>query len=227
MKREIKNEQVSLKKAMDELYIEGKYKSGNQLAKDLGLTPQSVNQYRNGEAVPRIETLIAMADYFGVSVDYLLGKSDIKSSSADIQAAVKITGLSEEAVKILDFWTDKDQFVESKFGYNWNRRLIRFISYLIENEDNTHLIDSLCNYMRLNKNPNHIDIATMRVDPETGKLPIVATAYGDSDLLMISGEYAQPISGLAVERLALIGLLQDIEHAKNTLWHGAKEDHGQ
>lgn len=41
-----------------------------------GLASDSVRRYENGESEPTMHSLIALAEYFGVSVDYLVGKSD-------------------------------------------------------------------------------------------------------------------------------------------------------
>ena len=47
------------------------------LARELGISQQSINKYENHNVEPDIETLISMARYFGTSVDYLIGNADI------------------------------------------------------------------------------------------------------------------------------------------------------
>ena len=47
-----------------------------KLAMDLDTTQNSISRYENGEREADYKTLIAIADYFGVSVDYLLGRTD-------------------------------------------------------------------------------------------------------------------------------------------------------
>ena len=47
-----------------------------KLAMDLGMNQNSISRYENSEREADYETLIAFADYFGVSVDYLLGRTD-------------------------------------------------------------------------------------------------------------------------------------------------------
>ncbi len=47
-----------------------------KLALDLGLNQNSISRYESGERQPDNKTLIAFADYFGVSVDYLLERTD-------------------------------------------------------------------------------------------------------------------------------------------------------
>lgn len=47
-----------------------------KLAIDLNMNQNSISRYENGEREADYDTLIAFADYFGVSVDYLLGRTD-------------------------------------------------------------------------------------------------------------------------------------------------------
>lgn len=58
----------------EKLYILRK-KSGlsqEQLAEQLQVSRQAVSKWESGTAVPESEKLIAISDYFGVTVDYLL-----------------------------------------------------------------------------------------------------------------------------------------------------------
>ena len=50
--------------------------SQNELAKRAGLTKTSVNHWENGKCLPNANAIIALAKYFGVTTDYLLGESD-------------------------------------------------------------------------------------------------------------------------------------------------------
>jgi len=47
-----------------------------KLAMDLSLNQNSISRYENGLRQADYETLIKFADYFGVSVDYLLERTD-------------------------------------------------------------------------------------------------------------------------------------------------------
>ncbi len=47
-----------------------------KLAMDLGLTQNSVSRYESGVREADYKTLIALADYFNVSIDYLLERTD-------------------------------------------------------------------------------------------------------------------------------------------------------
>lgn len=47
-----------------------------KLAMDLGLNQNTVSRYENCEREADYQTLIDIADYFGVTLDYLLGHTD-------------------------------------------------------------------------------------------------------------------------------------------------------
>ena len=47
-----------------------------RLAVELGVSQNTISRYETGEHEPSYDALIAIADYFNVSVDYLLGRTD-------------------------------------------------------------------------------------------------------------------------------------------------------
>lgn len=47
-----------------------------QIANYLQITQPSYIRYENGSSEPSLENLVKLADYFDVSVDYLLGRSE-------------------------------------------------------------------------------------------------------------------------------------------------------
>jgi len=57
-------------------------------AKILGVTKQCVSNWENDNVLPSIEMLVKIADAFGVSTDYLLGRSSV--------AVIDVSGLTEE-----------------------------------------------------------------------------------------------------------------------------------
>lgn len=59
-------------KKLKELRKQNKLQQSD-LAKLLNTTTQAISRYEREEREPPIETLCILADYFGVSVDYLIG----------------------------------------------------------------------------------------------------------------------------------------------------------
>ncbi len=47
-----------------------------QLAKEIGVSKQSISQFEKEAIYPHCNTLCQLADYFDVSLDYLTGRSD-------------------------------------------------------------------------------------------------------------------------------------------------------
>lgn len=72
-----------------------------ELAEHIGVTRQSVSSYLTGKTSPSMQGMGDIADFFGVSVDYLLGRTCARSNSDDIRTVCEYTGLSEKAVEKL------------------------------------------------------------------------------------------------------------------------------
>lgn len=47
-----------------------------KLALDLNMSQNTISRYESGEREPGIAELILFADYFHVSIDYLVGRTD-------------------------------------------------------------------------------------------------------------------------------------------------------
>lgn len=46
------------------------------LAKVIGVTQQAISYYESGKDIPSLDVLLRLADFFDVSLDYLVGRSD-------------------------------------------------------------------------------------------------------------------------------------------------------
>lgn len=100
-----------------------------ELANYLGISRQSVSCYADGSANPTPMTIVAIARFFNVSTDWLLGLSDANSSDSNIQSVCKFTKLSEGAVKqILDL-----QQTEALLDDNCSVSMTELLSMILEN----------------------------------------------------------------------------------------------
>ena len=52
-----------------------------KLAKELGVGTGSVGMWESTQEIPPVKKLLLIADYFGVSLDYLVGRSDVRVHS--------------------------------------------------------------------------------------------------------------------------------------------------
>lgn len=74
------------------------------VANQIGITRQAVSQYCNGETQPNGETLLKIADCFGVSCDYLL-----RGVSAENINIEKDLGLSEKSIQLIRIFNSRKQ----------------------------------------------------------------------------------------------------------------------
>lgn len=104
--------------------LDNKKISNTEFAYIMNVSPQMVSFWRNGDNIPDIKKVCIMADYFNVSIDYLLGRTDIATTQTDIHTACKVTGLSEESIiklskidseykRYLDSFIDFERFEEA------------------------------------------------------------------------------------------------------------------
>ncbi|MCI1689886.1 MAG: helix-turn-helix domain-containing protein [Leuconostoc mesenteroides] len=52
--------------------------SQDRLANEMSINIKTLRRYEVGENNPRVAILIELADYFNVSIDYLVGRSDAR-----------------------------------------------------------------------------------------------------------------------------------------------------
>lgn len=77
------------------------------LAKLLGLEIAGISKLETGRVPLKDEYIVKLAEYFNVSTDYLLGKSDIRNIEDEFKFAYhkEITGLTEDEIKeALEFY---------------------------------------------------------------------------------------------------------------------------
>jgi transcriptional regulator with XRE-family HTH domain len=71
-----------------------------ELASKVGITRAALSHYENNRREPDYETIRNIADFFGVSIDYLMGRSDVTGShlDQDVREFVNDLELSDEAI---------------------------------------------------------------------------------------------------------------------------------
>lgn len=95
-----------------------------QLAEVLGCTTQAISNYRLGKSMPNYETLVKLADYFGVSCDYLL--TGVKLEDKQEHKELGLSGTAIEKIK---------QYKKDKYILNFLNEILsesEFYSYLLK-----------------------------------------------------------------------------------------------
>lgn len=144
-----------------------------ELAEHLKVKPNVISYFCKGDRTPNTEQIIMIADYLNVSADYLLGRTKTPSIDEDIQQACKTTGLSEDAVKMLN--EEVKHLSESPKDIESYRQL-EIASELIAN----HTFWGIASELReleycskeLLQNPYNIDIEFIKRVSEVTKIPI-------------------------------------------------------
>lgn len=73
-----------------------------ELAQHLQVPDNTISYFVKGTRIPNTTQIIKIAQFFGVSSDYLLGLSNAESTNKDIQFISKYTNLSDKAIVTLN-----------------------------------------------------------------------------------------------------------------------------
>lgn len=76
---------MAFKDVFDRLIFEKKI-TKTEIAQELGIHKQSITNYLAGKGTPDYDMLVKIADYFNVSVDYLLGRAKPYPTNEDTLA---------------------------------------------------------------------------------------------------------------------------------------------
>lgn len=116
-----------------------------ELARKSGVSKGSITAWIFGDkqhhirTEPKIKSLNSVAQVLGVSVDYLIGNTDIKPLNLKLQAISKETGLSEKTIslfkeiKALDNEKELSRFFENDIGKSFLLSIVEFCSDVKEN----------------------------------------------------------------------------------------------
>lgn len=101
------------------------------LAEYIGVRQQTVSMYKNGGTQPTPENLVRMAEYFDVSVDYLL--TGVSSENKEIHEEF---GLSEASIRYL-------KYAKNVEGFDGSKPLIGVLDTLLSDKDFYEFLEEL------------------------------------------------------------------------------------
>lgn len=161
----------------------------DKLAEEIDKTRQTVSQYVNGISEPGYNTLVKIADFFDVSTDFLLGRTQDKSRSP---SAIDQLGISESVVAWL-----KSIGKESEDDHTFSDG----INHVLENNDFRSLVYGLRQYkesLKARKIYRHLSHKLCETHERTNyreflwteieKL-IKSNAYSDTVCKCLAGEF--------------------------------------
>lgn len=104
-----------------------------ELGKLLGKTKNSISQYETGKREPDLETLKIISDYFTVSLDYLLGKTDDPLPVRDVDQDLHD---EHDYHKELDAFLSDDEMSSMFYDYkNWSEEEKRNLLNILKGQE--------------------------------------------------------------------------------------------
>ncbi len=141
-----------LRQLVEQAKAEGKIKSQADVGMALELSPQVMSTYMNGRE-PNYEVACGLADYFGVTLDYLFGRTEARKQEDNI--TYEQLGLSSKAIDYLkELKREQDEYnvITAENGeLGIRNELLITINFLLEsNVDNEmDVLNTLSSYLWL------------------------------------------------------------------------------
>ena len=108
--------------------MEENHTTQSALAKETGLTRQSISQYMDGSILPNVEKLHIICRFFGIPSDYLLGFTDSKSTDIEVQNIYDKWGLSSDAMENLEKSCSKHLTGDTE-------KIVDFVDFILSNQE--------------------------------------------------------------------------------------------
>lgn len=78
--------------------------SQDEVGQSLNLSGRTIGNYESGKRMPALDTLISLAEFYEVSIDYLLGRTDnrrLSSATAEMSIWENLPPEANEELKVL------------------------------------------------------------------------------------------------------------------------------
>lgn len=150
-----------------------------EVSKQTGIARTSILTYERGAGIPDSEKLYKLADYYGVSCDYLLGRED--GTTHDTTYMMKELGLSEKSIEVLRnakkddavyILFALDQILNNKYGLDFLKAFSKYVavpefdpSLIADDIFRSLYIQELSLFVASNSYYNRNDLHTMSYIP--------------------------------------------------------------
>lgn len=200
---------MTLGKRLKELRIDKKISLG-KLEEAVDISTSNLGDYENDNKNPTVERLKRIAEFYGVSLDYLAGITEVKSVDFSVRAICDEIGLSEAAVIKLQEDTqpgvnrNHDVTIKGEIDALWaarNRGLLTVLDALICHSGFWNCLQHLHEYIY----PNNVRISSLEAFYKS-------RASDDFSPVFFREEYEENQKQLAFAEL--YGLINEIKKAE-------------
>lgn len=93
--------------------------SSKDLSNQTGISTGNISDWKSGRSKPGLEALIKIADYFDCSIDYILGRTDIRSMSTNSSDIISIPIFLQKAAAGLGKETNNLCGIKPEYEMRW------------------------------------------------------------------------------------------------------------
>ncbi|WP_305153919.1 helix-turn-helix domain-containing protein [uncultured Clostridium sp.] len=115
--------------------------SQKELAKSLGVSPSTIGMYESKKRTPDSEMLARICDFFNITVDYLLGRSNIKNPQFSTYNKEEQNPITDDEKNILNLYKKLNAKDKAKFE---GMMELKISEYEEENKKDKKIISSTC-----------------------------------------------------------------------------------
>lgn len=82
-----------------------------RLSKEIGVGDRLIGAWRKGEKRPGLENLVLLAEFFEVSLDYLVGRSDVREIGTKKEPVLEISENGREMLALYERLPEREQLI--------------------------------------------------------------------------------------------------------------------
>ena len=82
-----------------------------RLSKEIGVADRLVGAWRKGEKRPTLDNLVLLADFFGVSLDFLVGRSEVREMATKKAPVLVISENGQEILRYFETLPEREQWI--------------------------------------------------------------------------------------------------------------------
>lgn len=127
----------------EELEIQNKHQK--DFCDEIKISEGVLSKYRNGNGIPTCDIAAKIAKGLNVTLDFLVGLTDVKSVDEDFKKVHKITGLSDKSIETLKVLVCESKNDNAPKEYSINT--IKTINYLLENDNAYKLLNRISDFL--------------------------------------------------------------------------------